>query len=93
MTAPREDGGRDAADAASNLARAVGLAATAGAVFIAVYALGSARGWWEGRSCTLGACGAGDIEWAWYGVAAVATVVGALTLTWSWQMFRAPGDR
>ncbi len=70
------------------MARAVGLAATAGAVFIAVYALGSARGWWEGSSCALASCGADDIEWAWYGVAVVATVAAVLLAMSTRQLFR-----
>ena len=67
---------------------AVGVAATAGSVAVAVYALGSARGWWQGSSCTLAACGADDIAWAWYVVAAVGAGITVLMILWLRQVTR-----
>ncbi|MEM9465764.1 MAG: hypothetical protein AAGA90_10345 [Actinomycetota bacterium] len=60
--------------------------AAVGSVAIAVYSLGSARGWWEGSSCALASCGADDIGWAWYTVAAVAAAVSGLLVMSAIQM-------
>ncbi len=66
----------------------IGALATVGAVVITVYALGSARAWWEGSSCALAACGADDLTWAWYLVAVVGAAVSALMVFWTAQMVR-----
>ena len=89
MTAERSDDATEVAGpAASNAGLAIAVAAAVASAVIAVYALGSARSWWEGSSCALASCGAEDIEWAWYTVAAVATVVTGLLVLSTVQTVR-----
>ena len=67
----------------------VAVAATLGSIVITLYALGAVRGWWQGSSCALAACGADDVAWAWYVVTAVGAGGSALMLVWVSQIVRA----
>jgi hypothetical protein len=89
VTADRSDEATEVSGpVASSAGLAIAVVTAVASAAIVVYALGSARSWWEGSSCALASCGAEDIEWAWYTVAVVAAVVTGLLVVSAVQMVR-----